>query len=487
MIRVLIFLLLAIFFAGVITVLAGARGRMEIEAFGLALDIHSGFALGMLAVLFALAVYVTVFIKDLMALPARLRTKDMEARRRRGVEALARGLEAVAVGDATAARRHARVAQRHLDESSLTRFLSAQAAYLAGAEEEAQEAFSAMLSAPETEFLGLRGLYHQARRKGDKAAARGFAEKAFRLRPNAQWAFESVLELGLERGAWGETRAAIDLAAKNGILRETEAKRGQAALFAADAYAAAVSGDGKLALEEAAASLSLAPGFTPAALLAARLHGEQGNRLKAARILENAFAETPHPGLIAAHAKLFEQEEAEMRAEKMKRIADRRPSAHEAKLAFVKRSIILGSFEEAKNLLEPLLQKAARADECALMAEAVGGDEGPEASAASRRWLALAAKGRNDSPPGADGEFHLTRDGWARLVREFMNHTRLAPPPLEAAAPGISPDEIKLLAAPPEPSLYPPPPPDIETPGDKQDSAENQDAAKAVTAAGAVN
>lgn len=490
MIRLLIFFLLAIFFAGVITALAGAGGRIDIEAFGLAFDIHSGFALGLLAAMFAMAVYVTVFIKDLMALPARLRARDAQARHARGVEALTRGLEAVAVGDATAARHHARVAQRHLDDSSLTRFLSAQAAYLAGADEEAGEAFTAMLSAPETEFLGLRGLYHQARRRGDRAAAREYAEKAFRLRPNALWAFESVLDLGLERGAWGETRVALETAAKNNIIGETEARRGKAALLAADAYAAA-SSDEKLAMEEAEASLALMPGFAPAALLAARLHSEKGERHKAAKILESAFAEAPHPGLIAAHAKLFDSEEPEIRAKKMQRIADRRPSAREAKLAFARRSIILGAYEEGRALLEPLLQETLRADACALMAAAVGGDGGPDSSEASRRWLAVAARSRNDSPPGADGEFHLTRDGWARLVREFMNHGRLAPPPLEDAAPGISLDELKLLAPPAEQSEEksgPPPPPEKEKDGEDDDDDDgDQSAARIISAAGAVS
>ena len=40
---------------------------------------------------------------------------------------------------------------------------------------------------------------------GETDAAKGYAERAYRLRPNAAWAFQSVFDLGLDRGAWRET------------------------------------------------------------------------------------------------------------------------------------------------------------------------------------------------------------------------------------------------------------------------------------------
>ena len=51
--------------------------------------------------------------------------------------------------------------------------------------------------------------------------------------------------------------------------------------------------------------------------------------------------------------------------------------------------------------------------------------------------------------PGADGEFHLTREGWARLVREYMDYARLSPPPIEEAGEVLSADEVRLLLAAP--------------------------------------
>ncbi|MEL7490560.1 MAG: heme biosynthesis HemY N-terminal domain-containing protein [Pseudomonadota bacterium] len=445
MIRVLIFLLSVIFVAGAITYFAGMTDWIEAEAFGSKFDIHAGFAIGALFLSTIGVILLTVWIKDLAALPGKIRARDREAKRTRGVAALTRGLEAVMLGDAADAQHHARVAQRNLQDDGLTRLLTARAAELAGDEKAAGENFTAMLEAPETEFMGLQGLYQKAMRDDDKAAARGFAERAFRLRPNAKWAFDSVFELGLDRGAWGETRDALSTAQKNKVVNADKARRGEAALLTADAYAAALSGDNDLALQEAEAALKLAPSFAPAATLAAEQHHAKGKRNRAAKILEQAFAEAPHPALTKSHFDLFKDEPAEKQAEQLKKIADRKPTAREAKLNVARRLILLEEFDEASGVLEPLLMEKATARETAAMAEAVAGAKGADAA---KPWLEQAAAAPRDPSPGADGAFHFTRDGWARLVREYMDHGRLAPPPLEDAPRGLSLDEMKLLAPP---------------------------------------
>ncbi|MBB5517565.1 heme biosynthesis HemY N-terminal domain-containing protein [Amphiplicatus metriothermophilus] len=448
MIRILIFILSAAFAAFLLTFLANMDGRIVGEAFDLRFDIHSGFAFGLALTVVGALIWGTSLVKDLAALPGKLKRKAQDARRERGFVALARGLEAAAVGDAEDARHHARVARRNLGESSLTRLLTAQAAQLAGDDETAKENFRAMLEAPETTFLGLRGLYLQARRAGDKAGALDYAEQAFRLRSNAAWAFESVLELGLERGAWGEMRAAVATALKNRLLSPEKARRAEAALLAADAYAAEASGEKSLALEETEAALKLDAGLAPAAILVARLQAGAGKRAQAAKALEAAFAQAPHPGLLQAYEDLYKDESVETRADALKRFAEHRPDAREAKLALARRHILLGEHDAAAALLEPLLRESATARECALMAEAAAG-AGEEAAA--RSWLARAAAAPRDAVPGADGAFHLTREGWARLVREYMEHGRLAPAPLEGPPPGLSEDEIKRLAPPAAP------------------------------------
>ncbi len=479
MTRILIFLLWTVLIAGTITVLMTFDSRISGEAFGVRFDSPSWLIIGALVFAFFAAVYATHKIKDILALPAKIRAKDAETKRERGVAALTRGLEAVAVGDAADASHHARVAQKHLEDLALTRLLTAQAAQLSGDEAAATQSFSKMLDAPETEFLGLKGLYAQALKKGEQDTARDYAERAFSLRANAGWAFQSVVDLGLERGAWGDTRTAIAKGRRNKLIEPEKADRATAALYAAAAAAARLSGDKALALSEAEAALKLAPSFTPAAVLAATLSSENGKTGKAANILETAFAKDAHPALIRIYDKLYAKEPAEKRAEKLKKLAAKNPDTDEAALLKAHAANLVGDYEAAMASLEPLITAAPNAHAYALIATAATALHGEEAG---RGWLERAAATPRDPRPGADGAFHFTRAGWARLVREYMDHGRLGPPPLEDPGEAISAEELRLLTAPPvvaAPDAIPPDtgPPDAAPP-DMQPSPENETAAE---------
>ena len=443
MIRILIFLLGAIFFAFAITALAMMDSRITGEAFGTRFDGPSGLIVGAVFLAFLAAIYLTHKIKDILAIPAKIRARDAQTKRERGIAALTRGLEAAAAGDGDDAAHHARVARRNLDDVALTRLLTAQAAQLTGDQTAAKESFSAMLAAPETEFLGLKGLYAQAMKAGEIEIAKGYAERAFRLRPNAQWAFQSVFDLGLERGAWRETRDALGQAQKNKLVDAAAADRARAALLTADAYAAA---DNAAAMSDLDAALTLAPGFAPAALRAARIASDDGKSGKAAKIIEAAFAVDPHPALIKLYDRLYKDEIPERRAEKLRKLAEKNADADEAALLRARAATLTEDWAGAVDALEPVLARSPSPAAFSLMAKAAAGLHG---EAAGQVWLEHAANAPRDPRPGADGEFHLTRDGWARMVRDYMEFARLSPPPIEEASGGLSQEEVRLLLAPP--------------------------------------
>lgn len=446
MIRILIFLLSVLFVVAAVSLFASFDSKITGEVFGWKFDGHPGWIIGGLFFLFFAAIYVTHLVKNLMAMPAKIKAKEREARRSRGVSALTRGLEAVAAGDASGAAHHAKTARNHLDDVALTRLLTAQAAQISGDEDAARDSFSGMLEAPETEFLGLKGLYFQAMKAGDQTAAQTYADRAFRLRPNARWAFDSVFDLGLQRGAWRETREAVAQARRNNVIAAEKADRAAAVLLAADAYAAFLSGDKESATREAKAALKLAPGFTPAALLAARLFAENQKPGKAAKAIETAFAVAAHPALIKAYDILYADESSEKRAELLRKLANKNGASREAVLLKARADNLTGNWDGAISALEPLLSQAPTAAEFSLIADAMAGRDGADAA---RPWLERAAQAPRDPRPGADGEFHLTREGWAQMVREYMEHQRLSPPPLEEMSLGMSAEEIKLLTAPP--------------------------------------
>ncbi|MEM9495806.1 MAG: heme biosynthesis HemY N-terminal domain-containing protein [Pseudomonadota bacterium] len=445
MIRFLIFFLGLLLFAGVVTFSMGLGGRIAIDAFGQKIDARADIFALALFLCFIATIFFTSVVKDLRRLPSFFRAKDKETKRERGATALTRGWEAVAAGDAQDATHHARIARRYLDDVSLTRLLTAQAAHMSGDDIGARENYAAMLEAPETEFLGQRGLFQQAMARGDREAARGHAERAFELRANAQWACEAVFNLNVERGAWGDARAALAKARKNKLMDVEKIDRAETVLLTADA-SALFHTDVKTALKEAEAALKLSPGFTPAAVLAARAHHDAGKTQKAIRVIEAAFAAAPHPALAAVFDDLIVDENDEKRAEKLALLADKAPQSKEAKLLYARNEILLGQWGEAIAKIEPLLSDHPTAEVFTLMARAFAGEHG---EGAARGWLERAANAPLDPRPGADGVFRFTQHGWAQLVHEYMEHGRLAPPPLEDAETSLSREEVRLLTAPP--------------------------------------
>ncbi|ADM08682.1 hypothetical protein PB2503_03027 [Parvularcula bermudensis HTCC2503] len=449
MIRILVFLTIIAVLAAAITGLASVEGFAVIRFGDTNITARSSVLFGAALIGAVLLICATLILSGIVRLPSSIRRQRAERRRERGLIALTRGLEAVAAGDASDAQRLARTAQKQLgqqgNEAGLSRLLTAQAAQLAGDEETAQQSFAAMLQAPETEFLGLRGLYLQAMASGDRKEARQYAERAFKLRPGASWAFQSVYALQLERGAWGEARDALLKAQQHGLEKGEPSRRREAALLTAMAYGAEAAEDTDTAIKEAEEALRKAPGFAPAAVLAAELETKAGRRSRAGKLLDEAWAISPHPALAKTMDEIYAKEKLERRTDRLIALANKRPEADESQLLIAEQENRLGKFTEAKARLEPLLTRNPRARTFSAMAAAVRGLYGSEAA---QIWLDRAANAPLDPVPGADGSFVFTTDGWQRLIREFGDHGRLAPPPLDVIRTSLTLEEVKLLSAP---------------------------------------
>ena len=146
-----------------------------------------------------------------------------ESRRRRGYRELTQGLAAVAAGDGAEAQKHARKAEQLLSEPPLTLLLSAQAAQLTGDRDGAKRAFNAMLEDEQMAFLGLRGLIGQALRDGDQAKALGYAERAFKLRPQTPWVVHSLFDMQAQVGQWKAAQETLDSGIRRKVVAPTRA------------------------------------------------------------------------------------------------------------------------------------------------------------------------------------------------------------------------------------------------------------------------
>lgn len=410
-----VFLALALLSGGVIW-LADNPGTVTILWQGY--EIRTSFVTGIFAVsvltLIALLGYrlVATFLNS----PAGFASFLSARREKKGYRALSSAMVAVASGDGREAGAQARLAHKLLDEPAMTLLLAAQAAQLQGQGAEADSHFRAMLEHGETEFLGLRGLYLQARRDGDPETALGHAAEAHALRPHAGWAAEALFELQVQLGRYAEAAKTLDEMVANRLVTRDAGRRRRTVLLTAQAQTVrsdaaddtVLLGDAQALAAEAA---DLEPGFAPAVGLAAELLAQNGDARKAGRLIERAWATHPHPQLGDIYLTLKPDETPFERLKRARSLAARRPGDGESQVVLARAALAAGDLETAAQALEPLLETVPTRRICLLMGE-LESRRGIDRTAA-QNWLSRAARAPADACWMADG---YMSDAWVAVV-----------------------------------------------------------------------
>ena len=190
------------------------------------------------------------------------------------------------------------------DQEPLIALLDAQTSLLEGDHETARQKFEAMLDDPEMRLLGLRGLYLEAERLGDRAAARHFAGRAAEVAPQLNWASVATLEERTERGDWDGALKLLDGQKAARQVERDVANRRRAVLLTAKAMSL-MDTDPTAARNAALEANRLAPELVPAAATAARALFRQNDVRKGAKLLEASWKVAPHPeiGDLYVHAR----------------------------------------------------------------------------------------------------------------------------------------------------------------------------------------
>jgi HemY protein len=355
--------------------------------------------LGLIAISLAL-MFLLALLRFILRLPSLVSLSNHMRRRSKGLAAVSHGMVAVGSGDARSAEQYASQATRLLGSEPLTLLLKAQSAQLAGKREDAEATFTKMLETSETRVLGLRGLFVEARRRGDLSGARQYAEDAHKIAPNIAWASQSALEYASLDGDWAQALKVVDQNTSRNVLSKPDSRRQRAVLLCAKALDMAESAP-ELALKSATDALKLDPSLVPAAVLAGKYLSSKGNYNRASKIIESAWKDMPHPALADVYIDIRKGDSALDRLKRARYLAKFLPDHRESHFIVAKAALQAKEFKLAREQLEILVLEKPTVRACLLMAELE--DKEFNRAGAVREWLSRAAYAPRDPIWVADG------------------------------------------------------------------------------------
>jgi HemY protein len=388
-------LLAALFF----TWLADRPGTVTIQWMGREIQMAFVIAVAIAFLAIALLWFVWGFFRRIWRSPTAARDYWRFRKNRKAYESLSRGIIAAGAGDSIAASKHAAIAGNALADEPLVNVLAAQAAQLKGDRASVKRIFEAMTKSPDTEALGLRGLFAEARQNGDVTSAMLHAERALKLNPRLAWASSAVLQLQSLRKDWSGAAATLQQQAKSGLIPTEESNQKQAIMLAAQAMAIEDKNSAE-ALTLALKSHKLDASLVPAALVAARVYASQNTPRKATKIIRETWSRNPHPDLAEVLAHARPGDGPEPRFERVRDLVGGSSDSLEGAYALARAAVAAQRWDAARKTLEPFLADQPQARFCALMAdiEEATGDKGR-----AREWLARAIRAPRDPMWVSDG------------------------------------------------------------------------------------
>ena len=451
MIRVVLFLVLLAFLATGAAWIADQPGTVTMVWLGRQIEFEVLTGVIGLVLLAAVIMAAIGILKWLIASPA-VAARSMERRRAaKGQDAITRGIVAIGAGDRRSAEKFAAEAEKLAPAAPLTLLLRAQTAQLAGDRPGAEAAFRAMIDKPETRVLGLRGLYVEAQRRSDTAAARAIADEAVKASATAGWAAQAVLEDQGRSGDWDGALTSLERQYAARVIDKDTAKRRRAVLLTAKATML-VDHDPAMAKALAIEANGLAPDLVPAATLAGRLLAADGDTRKASRLLEAAWKLSPHPDLAETYAIARSGDSRLDQLKRVENLARTAPSHPESLLAVARAAIDAGEFATARRALDEATGGVPTQRTCLLMAELSAKDGNDQGHA--REWMARALRAPRDPVWTADGQ---TSDVWLPVspITGRLDAFEWKVPVAELGGPVLHVDDVLADAHEPEAPALP--------------------------------
>jgi HemY protein len=409
MVRALIYLLFVGLAAIGLAWFADRPGLLVIEWQSYLIDVPLFRATVLIVLTVAVVLFVLHVVRKILGGPGRLGRHMSQRRISRGYDALRKGIFAVGAGDEALASRFATQARRALPDEPLAQLLQAQSAQLSGDRRTAQRIFEAMSEKPDTQLLGLHGLFVEASRENQMEAARQFAARAMEINPALPWPVHSLLEMQCSDRDWQGALETLGTARQHRHFDRKTFDRRRAVLLTAQAL------DLEDTQPEKAAELALEahrmlPGFVPAAHIAGRILASRDSAHKAAKVLAKTWQYSPHPDLAMTYAYVRPGDSPRDRLSRIRSLIILTPDHTEARVALAHAAIDAREWEEARFALQPLLAANPTARVCTLMARVEGGEK--RDAGRVREWLARAVRAPRDALWIADG---VASEEWAPI------------------------------------------------------------------------
>ncbi|MEO1421044.1 MAG: heme biosynthesis HemY N-terminal domain-containing protein, partial [Pseudomonadota bacterium] len=407
MLRLFIYLAVIVALAMGLSWLADRPGQLVINWEGQVVETSVFYAVVLMSAFLGAVLLTWSILRHIWESPAAIGSFLSRRKEKRGLDSVSSGMIAIGAGDRSGATRYAIQARKTLPNEPLTHLLRAQAAQLAGDKATARRIYEGMLNTPDTEQLGLRGLFLEAEREGELEAARQFAERAVRLNPKLTWPVDSLFELQCKTSDWAGALETTAIARKNGQIEKASADRRRAVLLTAQAQVAEDT-DPEKALQLATEAHGLAANLVPAAAIAGRMLASRGNTPKATKIIQKTWQKSPHPDLAVAYAYSRLGDSPKDRLDRVKKLAALNPYSLEGPVAVATAAIDAKDYAAARSALEPLLENRLTQRVCTLMARIEGEEFGDKGRV--REWLARAVNAPRDPAWTADG---VVSEQWA--------------------------------------------------------------------------
>ena len=409
MIRLLVFLAVVFALGLGFAWLADRPGDMVVTFNGYQYQVTLMVAAVAIVAVVAAVMIVWWLIKSLWNSPYTITRYFRVRRRDRGYQALSTGMIAAGAGDGVLARKKTREAAKLIssDQEPLINLLDAQASLLEGDHDGAREKFERMLDDPEMRLLGLRGLYLEAERLGDRNAARHYAGRAAAVAPQLAWAAESTLEELTERGDWDGALKLVEAQKSTRQIERDAANRRRAVLLTAKAQAL-LDSDPNAARTAALEANKLAPDFTPAAVIAADMVFRQNDVRTGSRILETAWKAEPHPDIAELYTHARPGDAVLDRLNRAQKLQELKKNHAESSMAVARAALDAQDFATARRAAEAAIRMDRREGAYLLLAdieEAETGDQGKV-----RQLLSKAVRAPRDPAWVADG---VISERWA--------------------------------------------------------------------------